>query len=148
MLAAVIAVIGTLLGAIVAGFIQQRTARTARDAARVDHRRDRELEAVTNFAFAVAAHRRAMFVREDLRLSGAEADHAVQSRTESHVACSAIESPRVLVSILVPALGSAAAVQASYALRSALDTDTLAELRQSAADAADNFATAAARHFA
>ncbi|MET9675979.1 protein kilB [Streptomyces sp. NPDC006482] len=150
MLATVIAVLGTLLGAVVAGLIQHRTARTSRDAQRVDQRRDRELEAVSGFATAIAAHRRAMAVREDLRLSGADADRIAQARAEAHLTRSAIEAPRVLVALLVPALGPAAttAVKASYALRDAADTDNLAELRQSALDAAEAFVAAAARHFA
>ncbi|MGW1930369.1 hypothetical protein [Streptomyces sp. NPDC001919] len=53
-----IAVLGTLLGAVVAGIIQHRTTRSARDAERVDRRRDQALE-VTALASALASHRRA-----------------------------------------------------------------------------------------
>ncbi|MFF3958788.1 protein kilB [Streptomyces sp. NPDC001890] len=138
MLSTVIAVVGTLLGAVVAGLIQHRTARTARSEARDDHRRDRELEAVTAFASAVAGHRRAMAVREELRLSGADLDAVAAfasavaghrramavreglrldgadpetltaARVESHTTRAAIEAPKVQVLILVPSLAAAA----------------------------------------
>ncbi|MFJ4343627.1 MULTISPECIES: protein kilB [unclassified Streptomyces] len=150
MLTTVIAVLGTLLGAVVAGLINNRAARTARDVARGDQRRNTELEAVTAFASAVAAHRRAMVVREDLRLSGADPEHVAAARAESHATRSAIEAPKVRVSILVPALAPAAteAAQASYALRGAADSRRLDLLREHAIKAADNFTAAAARHFA
>nr|WP_011475448.1 hypothetical protein [Streptomyces sp. 44414]ABC67386.1 pRL2-23 [Streptomyces sp. 44414] len=150
MLSTVIAVAGTLLGALVAGLLQNRAARATRDAARDDQRRAQELEAVTAFASAVAAHRRAMAVREELRLTDADADRIAAARAESHATRSAIEAPKVLVSILVPALGQAAedAARASYALRGAADLDTLNTLREAAIKAADHFTTTAARHFA
>ncbi|QGZ52640.1 protein kilB [Streptomyces sp. QHH-9511] len=151
MLATVIAVLGTLLGAVVAGLIQHRTARTTRDAVRDDQRRNRELEAVAALASALAAHRNAMVTWETLRLSGADDDRLAQLSAEVHAARSAIEAPRVLVAMLIPALGLAAtaAAHASYALRGAADTDTLATLRQDAADAAEAFVgAAAADHFA
>ncbi|MEU8764969.1 protein kilB [Streptomyces hydrogenans] len=150
MLATVIAVLGTLLGAVVAGVIQHRTARAGRDAVRTDQRTARELDAVTALASAVAAHRRAMAVREDLRLTGDAPDAYAAARAESHATRSAIEAPRVLVSILVPALAPAAdeAAKASYALRGARDLDTLAARREAAIAAADRFTAAAARHFA
>ncbi|MGW7306759.1 protein kilB [Streptomyces sp. NPDC054835] len=150
MLATVIAVLGTLLGAIVAGIIQHRTARAGRDAQRTDQRRDQELAAVTGFASAVAAHRRAMAIREDLRLTGADDQAVAAARAESHATRSAIEAPRVLVSILAPALAPAAdrAAKASYALRGATDTDALHALREAAIREANTFTAAAAAHFA
>ncbi|MFH9959725.1 protein kilB [Streptomyces roseolus] len=150
MLATVIAVLGTLLGAIVAGTLQHRTARAGRDAVRADQRTTRELDAVAALAAAVAAHRRAMAVREDLRLSGADDQALAAARAESHATRSAIEAPRVLVSILVPALAPAAeqAVRAAYALRGAPDTATLDARRETAIKAADALTAAAAAHFA
>lgn len=146
MLSTVIAVVGTLLGAVVAGLIQNRTARTAREIAR----RDKELEAVTAFASAVAAHRRAMAVREDLRLTGADADSIAAARTESHTTRAAIEAPKVLVSILMPRLAPAAdrAAQASYALRGAHSAARLNALRETAIEAANDFTSFAAARFA
>ncbi|MDX2295865.1 MULTISPECIES: protein kilB [Streptomyces] len=150
MLATVIAVLGTLLGAVVAGTLQHRTARAGRDAVRADARRAQELAAAADFAAAVAAHRRAMAVREGLRLSGADDQALTAARAESHATRSAIEAPRVLVSILVPALAPAAerAARATYALRGAADAAALDILRQDSIAAADAFTAAAGRHFA
>ncbi|THA65378.1 protein kilB [Streptomyces sp. A0642] len=150
MLSTVIAVVGTLLGAVVAGVLQHRTARTTRSEARDDHRRDRELEAVTALASAVAGHRRAMAVREGLRLSGADPQAIAAARAESHATRSAIEAPRVQVSILVPSLAAAAeeAIRATRTLRGATDEQTLETLRENALTAADRLIAAAARHFA
>ncbi|MFF6794561.1 protein kilB [Streptomyces filamentosus] len=150
MLATVIAVLGTLLGAVVAGAIQHRSARAGRDAVRADARRDRELAAAADFAAAVAAHRRAMAVREGLRLSGADDQALAAARAESHATRSAIEAPRVLVAILTPVLAPAAerAARASYALRGAPDAAALDALRETAIQAADAFTAAASRRFA
>ncbi|MEU9535839.1 protein kilB [Streptomyces sp. NPDC048213] len=150
MLSTVIAVASTLLGAVVAGVLQHRTARIARSEARGDHRRDRELEAVTALASAVAGHRRAMAVREGLRLSGADPQAIAAARAESHATRSAIEAPRVQVSILVPSLAAAAeeAIRATLTLRGATDEQTLGTLRENALTAADRLIAAATRHFA
>ncbi|MFE3124017.1 protein kilB [Streptomyces hydrogenans] len=150
MLATVIAVLGTLLGALVAGTLQHRTARAGRDAVRADARRDRELAAIADFAAAVAAHRRTMAVREGLRLAGADDQALTAARAESHSTRSAIEAPRVLVSILVPALAPAAerAARATYALRGVADATALDTLRETAIAAADAFTAEAARRFA
>ncbi|MEV6147069.1 protein kilB [Streptomyces sp. NPDC051992] len=150
MLSTVIAVVGTLLGAVVAGLIQHRTARTTRSEARDDHRRDRELEAVTAFASAVAGHRRAMAVREGLRLSGADPEAVTAARAESHATRSAIEAPKVQVSILVPSLAATAeeATRAALALRGAPDQQSLDTLREDAVTATNQFVAAAARYFA
>ncbi|GGR20425.1 hypothetical protein GCM10010497_23360 [Streptomyces cinereoruber] len=117
MLATVIAVPGALSGAVVAGLIQHRTTRASRDAERVERRRDRALEAVT----ALATHRRARFVREELRLAGADEIRLDAARAELYATRAAIEAPRVLVAVLVPVLAPTvdAAAQASYALREA-----------------------------
>ncbi|MGV9693764.1 protein kilB [Streptomyces sp. NPDC003444] len=130
----------------VAGLIQHRTTRSARNAERVDRRRDQALEAVTALASALAAHRRAQFVREELRLAGVDEARLDAARAELHTARAAIETPRVLVAILAPALAPAAdaATQASCALRDA--PDTLNALRQDAISATKAF-VAAARHF-
>ncbi|WP_424893439.1 protein kilB [Streptomyces sp. XH2] len=150
MLSTVIAVLGTLLGAVVAGLLQHRAARTARDDARIDHRRDQELQAATDFASAIAGHRRAMTVREELRLTGADPDRIAAARAESHTTRSAIEAPKVLVSILAPSLAPAAeeAAQAAYAIRNAASLEALTALREDAIQAANRFVEAAAHRFA
>ncbi|MGW9436138.1 hypothetical protein [Streptomyces sp. NPDC055607] len=81
---------------------------------------------MTALASALAAHRRAQFVREELRLAGADETHLEAARAELHATRAAIETPRVLVAILLPALAPAAdaAAQASHALRGAPDAST------------------------
>lgn len=150
MLTTLIAVVGTLLGAVVAGVLQHRTARTTRAEARDDHRRDKELEAVTAFASAVAGHRRTMAVREGLRLDGSDPEALAAARAESHTTRADLEAPKVLVSILVPSLAPAAeeATRTVLALRGAADREALDALRQYAIVAAGRFVTAAAQHFA
>ncbi|MEU1312627.1 protein kilB [Streptomyces cinnamoneus] len=149
MLNTVIAVVSALLGAVVSGVIQHRLARSARAEARDDHRRGQVLEAVKEFAAAVAGHRRTMTVREGLRLDGATAEAFAEARAASHATRSAIEAPKVLVSILVPLLAPAAeeATRAVLALRGATDKDSLDVLREGAVTAADGFVAAACRHF-
>ncbi|MFE5729572.1 protein kilB [Streptomyces sp. NPDC056528] len=122
------AVLGALLGAVVAGLIQHCTTRAARDAERVDRRRDQALEAVT----ALATRRRAQFVREELRLAGADETRLDAAHAEPHITRAANETPRVLVAIFLPTLAPVvdAAAQASYALRDAPDADALTALRQ------------------
>ncbi|MFB6840260.1 protein kilB [Streptomyces sp. NPDC056361] len=149
MLSTLLAVLGTLLGAIVAGAIQHRTTRASLDAARQEQRRDKELAAVTAFASALASHRRAMAVREGLRLAGAAPGVFAAARAESHATRSAVEAPMVTVSILIPSLTTVAdaATRATYALRDAPDDKALDVLRAHALAAADRFVAAAAGHF-
>ncbi|MEU3433111.1 hypothetical protein [Streptomyces sp. NPDC006863] len=53
----VIALVSALLGSITTGVIQHYLTRAARAEARENHRRDREVEAVTAFAASAAGHR-------------------------------------------------------------------------------------------
>lgn len=149
MWASIIAVLGTLAGAVVAGLLQHQAARATAADARNERRRTERLEAVTALAVAVADHRRAMWVREDLRLSGADADRVAAARADSHATRAAVTAPQLALSIVVPDLVEAAgaAVNASYALRNAADPQTLAALRTASIAAADAFTTAAAAHF-
>ncbi|MFE3560602.1 protein kilB, partial [Streptomyces sp. NPDC059193] len=81
-----IAVLGTLAGVGITSFYQAYAARTAR----ADTRRTEGLTAVTALVEALANHRRAMWVREDLRLRG---EDWAAARTESHVTRAAITAP-------------------------------------------------------
>jgi hypothetical protein len=143
MLSTVIAVIGTLLGAVVAGLIQQRTTRSTQTEAR----RTAAVTAVSNLAAALADHRRAMWVREDLRLSGASSEAYEAARAASHVTRSAVTAPHTTLAVLAPQLAPAAedAARATYALRGAADAATLTRLRDDALAAADRLVAAAAR---
>ncbi|MFJ4051776.1 plasmid transfer protein KilB [Streptomyces coelicoflavus] len=140
-----IAVIGTLAGTGLAGLLQHRTARTAR----TDSRRDAAVQAVAALAAALADHRRAMWVREDLRLTGASPEAYEAARADSHATRSAITAPLTTVSVLAPALAPAAtaAAQAAYDLRAAADRAALTTDRDRALAAADGLVAAAARQF-
>ncbi|APE21208.1 MULTISPECIES: hypothetical protein [Streptomyces] len=142
----VIAVLGTLLGAIVAGVLQRRLARQERVEVQAGELRRERLGAVTDLVAALSEHRRAMWVREDLRLSGAKEAAYDQARAESHATRAAITAPLTAVRILAPSLTDAASAAASavYALRHAPDADTLNARRAAAIEAADQLVHAAA----
>ncbi|MEI5035735.1 protein kilB [Streptomyces sp. S1A(2023)] len=142
----VIAVVGTLLGSVTAYMLQQRTARTDRaDVRRHEERRDR-IAAVTALTVALADHRRSMWVREDLRLSGApDADYQA-ARAASHTTRSALTAPLTTLAILAPDLAGVAqdAAGATYALRNTENRELLDFYREAAIEAADDLVRAAA----
>ncbi|MCX4520523.1 protein kilB [Streptomyces anulatus] len=142
----VIAVLGTLLGSVTAYMLQQRTARKDRAEVRgYEERRDR-IAAVTALTVALADHRRSMWVREDLRLSGAsDADYRA-ARTASHNTRSALTAPLTTLAILAPDLAAVAqgAAGATYALRSSENRELLDFYREAAIEAADDLVRAAA----
>lgn len=135
----VIAVAGTLLGSLLGSGVQARIARVARREERTAGRRADAMTAVTALVSALADHRRAMFVLEDLRLSTATPEATEAARTTSHGTRSAITTPLVTVRMLTPALANAAeaATSAAYAMRLAPDHAEL-ETRRAAALAASN----------
>ncbi|WP_327168801.1 protein kilB [Streptomyces subrutilus] len=146
MWASVIAVLGTLLGSVTAYLLQQRTIRTDRaEAQRREERRDR-ITAVTALAAAIADHRRAMWVREDLRLSGADDADYQAARLVSHGTRSALTAPLTTLAILAPDLAGAAqeAADATYALRGAQSRALLDARRAEAIESADRLIRAAA----
>jgi hypothetical protein len=136
-----IAVLGTLAGGGLTATVQGRLARVNRREAR----RADALAAVTQLAAALANHRRAMWVLEDRRLSGAPEQAVDEARTKSHDSRAAIEIPLHTVAILVPALAQSAeeATQATFAMRNAADQDALKTLREAAKDAHGRFMAAA-----
>ncbi|MFF1505534.1 protein kilB [Streptomyces sp. NPDC058316] len=138
-----IAVLGTLAGVGVTSGYQARAARTAR----LEDRRTEGLAAVTSLVQALADHRRAMWVREDLRLRGEDWEAA---RTESHATRSAITGPLLRVQLLMPAVVTAAqaAAAATYALRGTTDHTYLAVRREAAIKASDDLVAAVGRHLA
>ncbi|MEU2573396.1 protein kilB [Streptomyces anulatus] len=142
----VIAVLGTLLGSVTAYMLQQRTAR--RDRAEVrgyEERRDR-IAAVTALTVALADHRRSMWVREDLRLSGASDADYQAARAASHNTRSALTAPLTTLAILAPDLAGVAreAAGATYALRNTENRELLDFYRRAAIEAADELVRAAA----
>lgn len=146
MWASIVAVLGTLAGALTAGLLQHRSARTARAEQRADGHRQDQLAAVAEFAAALDAHRSAMFHRERLTLTGAGPEPELEAQTRSHETRAAITAPHIRVQILVPELTAPAqqAADATYALRKAADQADLDDLRRAAKEAATAFVAAAA----
>lgn len=142
MLTAVVAVLSTLAGSLLTGTFQHLNQRSQRIAAEAAARRTDAMSAVTDLATALAGHRRAMWVREDLRL---KREDWAEERAASHITRSAITDPLVRVRILLPSLAQPAqrAVTAVYALRSAQSDTALREAREHAIRTADDFITAA-----
>lgn len=127
--AAVVAVGDTVLGAGVVGVQQYYAAR----AQRRQTLRDRALTALSELSTALADHRRAMWLRKDLRLSGA-------------APADAVTAPQVALTVLLPQLRRDvnAAVRAAYDMHGAASTQVLAARRESAISAADSLAASVA----
>ena len=84
-LVAVIAVLGTLGGAAVTGFIQHRSAIQREDAARTEHLREERLEACLTFAQSVADVRSAMSMRWAARDDyGRDSDEYQAAKSEAY----------------------------------------------------------------
>jgi hypothetical protein len=148
MFSAIVAVIGTLLGSVVAYVLQERAGRAARaDARAADQARERRA-ALTALVSALADHRRAMWVREDLRLNGDAPEAYAAARAESHVTRAAITGPLTTLAILAPELATVAcaAADATYALRGAPDPDALTARRTAAIAAVDRLIAEGARN--
>lgn len=143
MLTAIVAVLGTLAGALLTGTLAHLTAQAQRRADATAARHREGLAAVTDLVTALADHRRAMWLREDLRLRG---EDWAAARTESHATRAAITAPLLRVQLLLPAVASAAqtAVHAVYGLRDVETEDDLAAARERAIICADVVVTTAA----
>lgn len=141
-----VAVVGTLAGGVLSATVQGRLA----NANRREARRADAVAAVAQLAAALANHRRAMWVLEDRRLSGATEQAVDEAQTISHDTRAAIEIPLHTVSILVPALAPPAedATHATFAMRHAADRDVLETLRRAAKDAHGRLVAAARVIFA
>ncbi|WP_217207721.1 protein kilB [Streptomyces sp. AC550_RSS872] len=147
MLTALIAVLGTLSGSLLTGVIQHASQRAARRADEAERALSEGLTAVAELAAALADHRRAMWVREDLRLRG---EDWAEARAESHRTRSAITVPLLRVQLLMPSVAAAAraAVDATYAMRRPSHESELAGCRDIAIQATDALVTAAGRYLA
>jgi hypothetical protein len=143
----IIAVAGTLLGGLLTALLQSRSTRAARTADRADRRADDLRAALGNLVAAIGDHRRTMWHREHLRLTGAPAANYDTARAASHTTRSAVTAPLVAVSILEPDLAPAAnrAAQTAFDMRGAADLDTLTTLREHAITATDDLVAAAGR---
>lgn len=146
-----LAVVATLLGAIVSGRFQERAAeRQVRATHGEAIRRDR-LEAVTALACATSDHRRAMWMRGDAVLKGAGTERIEALRGESHMTRSAVTRPLVALRVLIEDQAVRAAadrmITLTYAIRDAYTTtEELTAAREAAKTAHDDFVNAAARY--
>lgn len=142
MLAVSIAVMGTLAGSFLTGALQHHAQRAQRVAAELSARRSAGLDAVADLSVPLADHRRAMLVREEIRLAGGDWSTA---RSESHLTRSAVTAPLLRVRLLLPEVAVAAqlAVQAAYEVRAADSPAALQEARERAIRAADGLVAAA-----
>ncbi|MFD7669269.1 hypothetical protein [Streptomyces sp. NPDC059788] len=147
----VLAVVGTLLGAIVSGRFQERAAERS---VLTNHaeavRRDR-LEAVTALACATSDHRRAMWMRGDAVLSRASAERNQELLDESHRTRSEVTRPLVALRVLIEDQAVRAAadhmITLTYAMREAFGTDEeLTAAREAAKVAHDRFVDTAASY--
>lgn len=146
-----LAVVATLLGAVVSGRFQERAAERQ---IRVTHgqtiRRDR-LEAVTALACAASDHRTAMWRRGDATLTGAGTERVETLRGESHMTRSAITRPLIALRVLIEDQAVRAAadrmIELTYAMRDAYaPTEDLTAAREAAKDAHDTFVNTAAHY--
>jgi hypothetical protein len=146
MWSSVIAVAGTLLGGALAGLLQIRMARLARD----DRRAEALRVALGELVAALGDHRRALWHREDLRLRGASQKEREVARAVSHATRSAVTAPLVAVAVLEPSLSEDArqAALAAFALRDVADHDVLAARREAAIAATNDLIAAAGRAMA
>ncbi|WAX77343.1 hypothetical protein [Streptomyces sp. KMM 9044] len=146
-----LAVVATLLGAIVSGRFQERAAeRQVRATHGEAIRRDR-LEAVSALACAASDHRTAMWMRGDAILKGAGTDRIEALRSQSHMTRSAVTRPLVALRVLIEDQAVRAAadrmITLTYAIRDAYaTTEDLTSAREAAKTAHDDFVNAAARY--
>ena len=151
MIATALAVLGTLLGAVVSGVFQNRAAGRSEKAARAQQLRRDQLEAVTALAVAVSDHRSAMWVRGDAVIKNDAAERVRDLQAKTHATRSAVTRPLVTLRIHVtdPAVRRAAdeMITATYGMRGAYDSaDALAEARRVALGAHDHFVDVAAEY--
>ncbi|MEV6549261.1 hypothetical protein AB0M57_11170 [Streptomyces sp. NPDC051597] len=158
---AALAIVATLLGAMVSGRFQERAAeRQVRAAHGEAIRRDR-LEAATALACAASDHRTTMWRRGDAVLKQAGSDRIEVLRGESHMTRSAVTRPLVALRILIEDQAVRAAadrmITLTYAIRRAIpaaaaDIDRqaakhrLTEAREAAKTAHDDFVNTVARY--
>lgn len=145
-----IAVIGTLSGALATGVLQHRaTARKDREERR-ERRRNEAMDAVAALAEAISNHRRAMWVAMDARLADADPDTAASLRDAAHATRARVTAPAVRLHLLItdPEVRrlADAAVTSTYAIREADTAYDLDARRRAALDAHDAFVSSAADH--
>jgi hypothetical protein len=151
LLIAVIAIVGTLLGAVVSGKFQERAAGRTESVVRGEQLRRDRLAAVADLAEAISTHRSLMWRRGDAVLKGRSAEHIDALRVQTQESRSQVTRPLVALRILVtdPAVRAAAdrMVTLTYAMRDAYTSaDALTQAREDAKNACDAFVDAAATY--
>lgn len=147
MWASLIAVFGTLAGALVSGRLAHRAARSDRAEGRTEQLRRDRIDSVTALAVAVADHRRAMWELVDAQLTGQPDQRVRDLRDESHRTRSMVTEPAVRVRLLIAAptvrAAAEAAVRTTYVMRDAASLEALQDQRASALEAHDVFVNSA-----
>ncbi|MER6684672.1 hypothetical protein [Streptomyces olivaceoviridis] len=151
MLSALLAIVGTLLGAAVAALLQDRSARRVEAARRRERTRSEILDAVSRLARAASDHRRAMYLRGEAVLSGAPQESTELLRADSHDTRSQVAQPltalRLLVTDQTVRAAANAMIVATFAMRRAGGSmEALSAARVKAVEAHDAFVDAAAQH--
>ncbi|WP_333771356.1 protein kilB [Streptomyces sp. IBSBF 2435] len=143
----IVAVAGTLLGGLLTALLQSRHSRETRRDERAERRAADLRAALGALVAAIGDHRRAMWHREHLRLTGAPQADCDSARAASRTTRSAVTAPLVAVSILEPDLATAArtAALAAFDMRGAADLGALTTQRQFAVTATDDLVAAAGR---
>ncbi|MEO3974934.1 hypothetical protein [Streptomyces sp. CAU 1734] len=150
---AVIAVAGTLLGAIVAGRAQQRAAAAAAVAATAQDVRRDQLAAIADLAAAVSDHRRTLWIRQRARAEGVSAERLAELGAECFITRAAVTRPLTVLRVLVVDADVRAAVdrmvEVTFAIRETEWTVEAADAARAAAVVADDdFVEAAGRYLA
>ncbi len=146
----VVAVLGTLLGAIVAGAIQHQTARTGRVQDRAETLWREQFDAITALAACATEHRRVLYTQQDLQHHGhwPDPEYLAALKAERYATRSATTAQLVRLQLLIldPAVRQAAAdlVTSTYNLRDLTDADDIEARRRAAVAAHDSFVGAAA----
>ncbi|MBQ1122255.1 pRL2-23 [Streptomyces sp. B15] len=142
-----IAVIGTLAGALLSGLLQHRAVHAERSDARAEALWRDQLDAVTALAVAVSDHRRTMWESRQAMLTGADAARIEELRQAAHETRSAITAPAVRIQLVIRDRDTRAAADeaalATYRMRDAADMSELTALRSGALVAHDAFVATA-----
>ncbi|CUU60848.1 hypothetical protein Ga0074812_14848 [Parafrankia irregularis] len=143
MMEAIIGAGAALLGTLAGGLAQWAAARATRTTAE----RQARHTAVATLTAALAAHRTAMWVREDARLTGANPAGLAGLRAASHTTRAAITVPLTELCLTAPDLADTAraAAAATYALRHPADHTQLTAAREAALAAERTLVDTAAR---
>jgi len=141
---ALIAVAGTLAGSLLTGLLQYALQRADRREEAAAISISDGLAAIEELVQALEDHRRAMWVREELRIAGKDWS---QAREESHRTRDAITGPLLRVQLLLPDLAptAKAAAQAAYNMREAAGPGVLDCARQVATLKSEELVEAASR---